>query len=248
MRTILPIGLFTSLTFLSGCTGSPYAPTEKAATGLHDGLVLVAPSKGTVIMRSPANKVALLKVPAYTERGTTIETPAAAAASFSLFNGVAGTVRENSGFRFLTLLGEPEGYSNPFRIETGDGNYERGYSLVEMELQRGGVDLETGWLSARSVCLVRTAAGLVKYVAGTVEIRLSRNANGDQVLTVTCPRGSAEVSYVNFTKDSAHTKAVVRGGYLQISQNQAAGRTVVVTGEAPAVKIAPAAPAVPVAK
>ena len=194
-------------------------------------------------MRSPANKVALLKAPAYTERGTTIETPAAAAASFSLFNGVAGTVRENSGLRFLTLLGEPEGYSNPFRVETGDGNYERGYSLVEMELQRGGVDLETGWLSARSVCVVRTEVGLVKYVAGMVEIRLSRNANGDQVLTVTCPRGAAEVSYVDFTKDSAHTKAVVRGGYLQISQNPNAGRTVVVNGDVPAAKVVPAAPA-----
>lgn len=248
MRTLLAAGLFTSLVLLTGCSGSPYAPPEKAATGLHDGLVLVAPSKGTVIMRSPANKVALLKAPAYTERGTTIETPAAAAASFSLFNGVAGTVRENSGFRFLTLLGEPEGYSNPFRVETGDGNYERGYSLVEMELQRGGVDLETGWLSARSVCVVRTEVGLVKYVAGTVEIRLTRNNIGDPTLTVTCPRGAAEVSYVNFTKDSAHTKAVVRGGYLQISQNATAGRTVVVAGDTPAAKGPVAAKEAPAAK
>ena len=158
--------------------------------------------------------------------------PAAAAASFSLFNGVAGTVRENSGLRFLTLLGEPEGYSNPFRVETGDGNYERGYSIVELELQRGGLDLETGWLSARSVCVVRTDVGLVKYVAGTVEVRLSRNEAGEPVLTVTCPRGSAEVSYVNFSKDAAYTKAVVRGGYLQVTQNQAAGRTTVTSGDA----------------
>lgn len=231
MRSLLALFATLSLGWLSGCTGSPYAPAEKAASGLHDGLALVAPAKGTVIMRSPANKVALLKVASYTERGTTIETPAAAAASFSLFNGVAGTVRENSGLRFLTLLGEPEGYSNPYRVETGDGNYERGYSLVELELQRGGLDLETGWLSARSVCVVRTDAGLVKYVAGTVEIRLSRNAAGEAVLTVTCPRGSAEVSYVNFSKDAAYTKAVVRGGFVQITQNQAAGRTSVTVGD-----------------
>jgi hypothetical protein len=51
--------------------------------------------------------------------------------------------------------------------------------------------------------LVRTEVGLVKYVAGTVEIRLSRNISGEPVLTVTCPRGSAEVSYANFTKDAA---------------------------------------------
>ena len=207
---------------------------------MHDGLALVAPAKGTVIMRSPANKVALLKVASYTERGTTLETPASAAASFSLFNGVAGTVRENSGLRFLTLLGEPEGYSNPYRVETGDGNYERGYSLVELELQRGGVDLETGWLSARSVCVVRTDVGLVKYVAGTVEIRLSHNAAGESVLTVTCPRGSAEVSYVNFSKDAAYTKAVVRGGFVQVTQNQAAGRTTVTSGDEVPVKPAPA--------
>lgn len=232
MRPFLALSALASLSLLSGCSGSPYAPAEKAASGLHDGLALVAPAKGSVILRSPANKVALLKVASYTERGTTIETPAAAAASFSLFNGVAGTVRENSGLRFLTLLGEPEGYSNPFRVETGDGNYERGYSIVELELQRGGLDLETGWLSARSVCVVRTDVGLVKYVAGTVEVRLSRNAAGEPVLTVTCPRGSAEVSYVNFTKDAAYTKAVVRGGYLQVTQNQAAGRTTVTSGDA----------------
>lgn len=240
MRSLLALSATISLGWLSGCTGSPYAPAEKAASGLHDGLALVAPAKGTVIMRSPANKVALLKVASYTERGTTIETPAASAASFSLFNGVAGTVRENSGLRFLTLLGEPEGYSNPYRVETGDGNYERGYSLVELELQRGGLDLETGWLSARSVCVVRTDAGLVKYVAGTVEIRLSRNAAGEAVLTVTCPRGSAEVSYVNFSKDAAYTKAVVRGGFVQITQNQAAGRTSVTAGDAVPAQPSPA--------
>jgi len=240
MRSFLALSASLAIGLLSGCTGSPYAPAEKAASGLHDGLVLVAPAKGTVIMRSAANKVALLKKPAYTERGTTLETPAAAAASFSLFNGVSGTVQENSGFRFLTLLGEPEGYSNPYRVETGDGNYERGYSIVEMELQRGGVDLETGWLSGRSVCLVRTDVGLVKYVAGVVEVRLSRNEAGESVLTVTCPRGSAEVSYVNFTKDAAYTKAVVRGGYLQVAQNQAAGRTTVTSGEAVPAKPAPA--------
>ncbi len=226
-----------SLSLLSGCAGSPYEPAEKAS-GLHDGLALVAPAKGTVIMRSPANKVALLKAASYTERGTTLETPAAANASFSLFNGVSGTVQENSGFRFLTLLGEPEGYSNPFRVETGDGNYERGYSIVELELQRGGVDLETGWLSARSVCVVRTEVGLVRYVAGTVAIRLTRNDAGEPVLTVTCPRGSAEVSYVNYTKDAAYAKAVVRGGYVQIAQNPTSGRTVVVAGD-----VVPAKPA-----
>jgi hypothetical protein len=240
MRSLLALSALTSLSLLSGCTGSPYAPAEKAASGLHDGLVLVAPAKGTVIMRNAANKVALLKKPSYTERGTTLETPAAAAASFSLFNGISGTVQENSGFRFLTLLGEPEGHSNPYRIETGDGNYERGYSIIEMELQRGGVDLETGWLSARSICLVRTEVGLVKYVAGTVEMRLSRNEAGEPVLTVTCPRGSAEVSYVNFTKDAAYTKAVVRGGYIQITQNQAAGRTTVVSGDTVPAKAVPA--------
>ncbi len=237
MRSFLALFALTTVCLFSGCSGSPYAPAAQAASGLHDGLVLVAPAKGTVIMRSPANKVALLKVAAYTERGTTLETPAAAAASFSLFNGVAGTLQENSGLRFLTLLGEPEGHSNPYRVETGDGNYERGYSIIEMELQRGGLDLETGWLSARSVCLVRTEVGLVKYVAGTVEIRLSRNNSGEPVLTVTCPRGSAEVSYANFTKDAAFTKAVVRGGYIQITQNQVAGRTTVVAGD-----VAPAKP------
>lgn len=230
MRSSLALLVSASLGLLSGCTGSPYE-SPAAAAGLHDGLALVAPAKGTVIMRSPANKVALLKIPSYTERGTTLETPAAANASFSLFNGVSGTVQENSGFRFLTLLGEPEGYSSPFRVETGDGNYERGYSVVEMELLRGGVVLETGWLSARSICVVRTDVGLVKYVAGTVDIRLSRNDAGEQVLTVTCPRGSAEVSYVNFTKDAAYAKAVVRGGHVVITQNQSAGRTTVVTGE-----------------
>jgi hypothetical protein len=237
MRSLLAAAALVSLSLLPGCTGSPYEPAEKAS-GLHDGLALVAPAKGTVIMRSPANKVALLKVASYTERGTTLETPAAANASFSLFNGVSGTVQENSGFRFLTLLGEPDGYSNPFRVETGDGNYERGYSIVELELQRGGVDLETGWLSARSICVVRTEVGLVKYVAGTVAIRLARNDAGEQVLTVTCPRGSAEVSYVNYTKDAAYAKAVVRGGSIQITQNPTSGRTVVVTAD-----VVPAKPA-----
>jgi len=240
MRPLPFLPLLAVLGLLTGCVGSPYESPGNKASGLHDGLVLVAPAKGTVILRSPANKVALLKLPSYTERGTTIETPAAANASFSLFNGVSGTVQENSGFRFLTLLGEPDGYSNPFRVETGDGNYERGYSVVEMELQRGGVDLETGWLSARSVCVVRTDVGLVKYVAGTVEIRLSRNAAGEPVLTVKCPRGAAEVSYVNFTKDAAYAKAVVRGGYVQVTQNQAAGRTTVVSGEVVPAKPAPA--------
>jgi len=239
MRSVLLLPVLISLGLLSGCTGSPYESPNKAS-GLHDGLVLLAPAKGTVILRSPTNKVALLKLASYTERGTTVETPAAANASFSLFNGVSGTVQENSGLRFLTLLGEPEGYSNPFHVETGDGNYERGYSVVEMELQRGGVDLETGWLSARSVCVVRTDVGLVKYVAGTVEIRLSRNEAGEPVLTVKCPRGSAEVSYVNFTKDAAYAKAVVRGGYVQITQNQASGRTTVVSGDSAPAKPAPA--------
>jgi len=236
--TVLPV--LVSLGLLSGCVGSS-SESSTAASGLHDGLVLVAPSKGTVIMRSPANKVALLKAPAYTERGTTLETPAAANASFSLFNGVSGTVRENSGFRFVTLLGEPEGYSSPFRVETGDGNYERGYSVVEMELQRGGVELETGWLSARSVCVVRTEVGIVKYVAGTVEVRLARNDAGEPVLTVACPRGAAEVSYVNYAKDAAYAKAVVRGGYVRIAQNQAAGRTTVVSGDGPEAQPAPPA-------
>lgn len=240
MRSLLTLAALTSLSLLSGCSGSPYAPAEKAASGLHDGLVLVAPAQGAVIMRSATNKVALLKKASYTERGTTLETPAAAAASFSLFNGVSGTLQENSGLRFLTLLGEPEGQSNPYRVETGDGNYERGYSLIEMELQRGSLDLETGWLSARSVCVVRTEVGLVKYVAGTVAIRLSRNEAGEAVLTVTCPRGSAEVSYVNFTQDAAYTKALVRGGYVQITQNQTAGRTKVVSGDVVPAKPAPA--------
>ena len=78
----------------------------------------------------------------------------------------------------------------------------------------------------------------MKYVAGTVAIRLSRNEAGEAVLTVTCPRGSAEVSYVNFTQDAAYTKALVRGGYVQITQNQTAGRTKVVSGD-----VAPAKPA-----